>query len=167
MKPALPTPCNACPWRLSNQGQRHPGGWYTKANLRRLWVGMRRGERMTCHPTDTANPLPPGFDPVPEHVEVHECGGSLILKQREFMRAQAVLIRTKSFTGYRQANSRGITRAAMMKMIASELPAPIGTATDDCPAPRHMNLLDDDIGHDAVQPMNAAEARDLQEAAAQ
>lgn len=50
-------PCAQCPWRTSNQGKRHPDGWYTKANLRRLWAGLRRGERMTCHPTDPANPV--------------------------------------------------------------------------------------------------------------
>lgn len=161
MKPALPTPCKACPWRLSNQGIRHPGGWYTKKNLARLWAGMRRGERMTCHPTDQTNPLPPGFDPVPDHVEVHECGGSLILKGREYMRAQAVILRTGRMTEYNRANSRGVTDEGMMRMIVAELPAPFGTVTDDCPAPRKMNLVDDEIGYEAAPIMTEAEATDL------
>jgi hypothetical protein len=39
-------------------------GWYTKANLQRLWAGMRRGEDMTCHPTDPDKPGPSGGTPV-------------------------------------------------------------------------------------------------------
>lgn len=85
MKPACPLPCSECPWRTSNQGTHHPGGWYTAKNLKRLWAGLRRGESMSCHPTDVNNPLPPGFDEVPEGVQAHECTGGLILQQRELM----------------------------------------------------------------------------------
>jgi len=76
-------PCRACPWRLDNQGTRHPGGWYTQANLRRLWAGLRRGEDMSCHPTDPRNPVPDGWRPAPPDSVTRECAGSLILKQRE------------------------------------------------------------------------------------
>ena len=54
---AAKSPCQACPWRVENHGKRHPDGWYTKANLRRLWSGIRRGEEMSCHPTDPSNPV--------------------------------------------------------------------------------------------------------------
>lgn len=161
MKPAMSKPCQACPWRISNQGKRHPGGWYTKKNLARLWAGMRRGERMTCHPTDETNPLPPGFDPVPEHVEVHECAGALVLKQREFMRAQEVVLRTGSFAEYRRASPRGITQDGMARQISDEMPAPFGNASENCPAPRHLDLLTEDVGWEAVPPMTAEEASRL------
>jgi hypothetical protein len=88
IKPAAARPCAACPWRTANQGKRHPMGWYTKANLQRLWAGMRRGEDMTCHPTDPDNPVPPGSTPVRPGAVTIECAGSLILKQREVMRFQ-------------------------------------------------------------------------------
>lgn len=153
MKSAHSKPCKACPWRISNQGKRHPGGWYTKKNLARLWAGMRRGERMSCHPTDQTNPLPPGFDPVPEHIEVHECGGALILKQREFMRAQDVVIRTGAITDYRRSTPRGITQEGMMRVVVDEMPAPFGNASEKCPAPRHMDLIDDEIGYLAAVPL--------------
>lgn len=52
---AAPHACSACPWRLANQGKRHPDGWYAKANLSRLWSRLRRGEAMSCHPSDPNN----------------------------------------------------------------------------------------------------------------
>lgn len=52
VRPACALACLACPWRLSNQGRPTPGGWYTRRNLDRLWAGLRRGTRMSCHPTD-------------------------------------------------------------------------------------------------------------------
>jgi hypothetical protein len=53
VKPACPRACSSCPWRLSNQGSKpDPHKFYTPANLRRLWHGMRNGARMSCHPTD-------------------------------------------------------------------------------------------------------------------
>lgn len=31
-------------------------GWYSPQNLKRLWRGLRDGERMTCHLTDSRQP---------------------------------------------------------------------------------------------------------------
>lgn len=56
--PPAERPCAACPWLVANHGRPHPDGWYTKANRRRLWGGLRQGEMMTCHPTDPDNPAP-------------------------------------------------------------------------------------------------------------
>lgn len=80
-----PRACAHCPWRVSNQGKRHPGHWYTLANLRRLWTGLRTGEApgMTCHPTDPNNPVPEGCPSVPEGAETRECTGALLLVTRE------------------------------------------------------------------------------------
>jgi hypothetical protein len=88
---AMKKPCDACPWRLSNQSRHTPGGWYSKKNLRRLWAGLRTGEApgMTCHPTDKNNPLPPDARPVPDGVKRHECAGSLLLVQRELKLLEA------------------------------------------------------------------------------
>lgn len=93
MSDGYSNPCKACPWRAANQGKRHPDGWYTRANLRRLWTGMKTGEGMTCHPTDPNNEVSEkaqgaGYKAAPEHAKVAECAGVTILKQREYMRFQ-------------------------------------------------------------------------------
>lgn len=87
-------PCEACPWRLSNRGRRHPDGWYTVKNLRRLWAGLRRGNGMTCHPTDPKNLVTEraqaaGYRPAPEHAKMRECAGALVVLERELHIAQS------------------------------------------------------------------------------
>lgn len=49
---ASDSPCLACPWGTANRSRPTPGGWYSRRNLDRLWSGLRRGARMSCHPTD-------------------------------------------------------------------------------------------------------------------
>ena len=81
----MKSPCEQCPWRRDNLGQRHFGGFYTRRNLQRLWNQIRRGGRMqSCHITDASHP---------DHVKAgakegrpkpaEECYGSLVLVQRE------------------------------------------------------------------------------------
>jgi len=104
-------PCAQCPWKLENQGTRHPGGWYTKANLRRLWGGLRRGERMTCHPTDPDNAVECECHTAPPPGTVtRECAGSIIVLQRELQRLNDVVMAGGSFADYRRANPKGLTR---------------------------------------------------------
>lgn len=98
--------CAACPWRASNQGKRHPGGWYTKANLRRLWSKLRTGDGMTCHPTDPTNPVPDGLPRPSDDATTHECAGALILQQREVMRLQDY----DNYRDYKRAHPLGLTR---------------------------------------------------------
>jgi hypothetical protein len=43
-------PCRACPWLVANHQRRHADGWYTVANRRRLWGGLRDGR---------SRPVPP------------------------------------------------------------------------------------------------------------
>jgi len=112
---ANPRPCSACPWRESNQGTPHPHGWYTQKNLVRLWSKLRRGESMSCHPTDPRNEVPEGCKPVPEDATTHECTGALILQQREFMNLQDVCraLPSDSREGiriYQGLNPKGLTR---------------------------------------------------------
>lgn len=80
-------PCAQCPWRTANQGKRTPWGFYSKANLKRMWSGIRRaygGEAQSCHPTDTSHPDhiaagAKGDKPV-------ECAGSVIVVMRELQK---------------------------------------------------------------------------------
>lgn len=63
------SPCATCPFVRTNFGRPNPEGydpkaaeeanpgqrffdWYSTANLRRLWLGIRSGEAMICHATD-------------------------------------------------------------------------------------------------------------------
>lgn len=164
--PAAPRPCSRCPWRTSNQGKRHPGGWYTKANLRRLWAGLRRGERMTCHPTDPDNPveaewLEKGVRAAPEGAKTHECTGALILQQREFMRLQRFVQRDpkNGLKLYRWENPRGLTRdgiKAMLQRLAFN-----GTPLDAMQMAT-PNLAQPDIGHPDLAPFTREEYLDGQ-----
>lgn len=154
-RPAAKTPCAACPWRLSNQGKRHPNGWYTKANLRRLWKGLRRGEPMSCHPTDPHNPVTPedeaaGHKPAPEGMEPRECAGSLIVCQREAVIFDAIakepeVDATKSgLRAYRERRKGGMTREGLAEVISRYFfgGTPLGGGEMSRP-----DLNDSDVGH--------------------
>lgn len=119
--PAAPQPCSECPWRLSNQGKPHPDGWYSKSNLKRLWSKLRKGENMSCHPTDPTNPIPEGCTPVPTDARTLECAGALILQQRELMRFQGAMNgidkRAQVFATYRKQNPNGMTLRGLGSII--------------------------------------------------
>lgn len=79
----MQNPCKQCPWRTENQGEASPGGFYTKANLTRLWGQIRRGgHAQSCHLTDPSHPdhLLAGCKP---DSKPQECPGSVILVKRE------------------------------------------------------------------------------------
>lgn len=107
---ACPVPCSACPWRTENHGKPHPDGWYTAKNRERLWAKLRRGEAMTCHPTDPANPIPAGAKPVPEGATTHECAGALVLQQREIEKAGGYV----KLQDYFKENKRGLTKQGVL-----------------------------------------------------
>lgn len=149
-------PCADCPWRTSNQGKRHPGGWYTKTNLQRLWAGLRRGERMTCHPTDPDNPVPEGWRQAPLGRATAECTGALILQQREMQRASDIVEAGGDLADYCRAHPRGLTRMGCVKLI-SELAfggAPfIGGLEMSKP-----NLNHPEVGYDRLEPWEVRNA---------
>ena len=109
-------PCDQCPWRLDNHGKRHAFGFYTKANLRRLWNQIRRGGRaQSCHLTDPTHP---------DHVAVgakpgasaQECPGSVILVVRELRQIEK-LSKANSETAvkvYLKERRAGLTRAGIL-----------------------------------------------------
>jgi len=85
------TPCEQYPWQIANHGKRHPGGFYRKDNLRRLWNQIRKGGgTQSCHPTDPSHQdhrqyagAKPGARPL-------ECLGSVILVLREMRYADTL-----------------------------------------------------------------------------
>lgn len=80
-RPATASPCADCPWRREHHGKRTHGEWYTKANLKRLWGGLKHGTPMTCHPTDPRVEHPHG-KPAAAAGHTRLCAGALILVQR-------------------------------------------------------------------------------------
>ena len=81
-------PCSDCPWRIANHGRRHPGGFFRKDNLRRLWNQIRKGGGMqTCHPTDPSHPDHRKYGGAKEGSDALECIGSIVLVTREIVHA--------------------------------------------------------------------------------
>jgi hypothetical protein len=137
-------PCKACPWRIDNHGKRHPDGWYTKANRTRLWSGLRRGEQMSCHPTDPRNPVSEraqkvGYSPAPDASQVRRCAGGEILQQREL---QLISDMKGDVPAYREARPGGLTKDGIGEVLSShmfgqtlkvDLNAPVGHGGDKLP----------------------------------
>lgn len=73
--------CETCPWLTKNHGRKHHAGWYTKANLKRLWNGLRSGDcpGVVCHSTDPARVLYGGVTPVSPGTEKRQCAGALLV----------------------------------------------------------------------------------------
>lgn len=119
-RPSDADPCGACPWRTANHARRHPDGWFTARNRDRLWVGLRRGEAMSCHTTDPDNPVSDkaqaaGYRPAPAGSQVLECRGGVILQQREL---HLMINRYGDVAAYRKARPRGLTRDGLRRLLA-------------------------------------------------
>jgi hypothetical protein len=72
--------CESCPFLKRNHRQRHDAGWYTVANLRRLWNGLRTSNApgMVCHSTDPESKFYGGKGDV-KPGKKSECAGVLLL----------------------------------------------------------------------------------------
>lgn len=72
--------CETCPWLVKNHRKKHPAKWYTVANLRRLWNGLRTGKApgMVCHSTDHESKYYGGKGEIKEGRK-SECAGALLL----------------------------------------------------------------------------------------
>lgn len=127
---ALPQPCAHCPWRISNQGTPHPHGFFDKANIRRLWDGLRKGDApgMSCHPTDPRMAEFEGYEGTSDKT-MHECAGSLIVIARELARFKAHCYDVEreeadgakfrhgeALRRYRRENRNGMTHEGLAEM---------------------------------------------------
>lgn len=110
--------CAACPWRTVNHRKPHPEGWYTDANRKRLWNGLRTGQApgMTCHPTDPAN------QPVGDSTVTRECAGAWLIIAKEV----AALEAAGSVPAYRKGRKLSMTREGLAEMYSALLPWPLG-----------------------------------------
>jgi len=122
IKPACPKPCSSCPWRLANQGSKpDPHSFYTKANLARLWKGLRDGARMSCHPTDPRMSEFAGYESLADRGVTHECAGALTLQQRELMKYQEIALADpkskRTLQEYKKQNPKGLTRNGLVSLV--------------------------------------------------
>lgn len=113
----LTKPCAQCPWRLKNQGKRHFGGFYTKANLRRLWNQVRGGgAQQSCHLTDPQHPDHIASGAKPDSIAA-ECPGSIIVISRELKKIESLgdgVISVPAISKYHSTRKRGITKKGIL-----------------------------------------------------
>lgn len=107
-------PCATCPWRKANFGKPHAEKWYTIANAKRLWSGIRTGKTMgmMCHSTDPEN-VEYGGDKIVAPGHERLCIGALMLVMRSMNALQA----RDGFTHYRQGVGQRMTRGAMAEWV--------------------------------------------------
>lgn len=162
-EPPNPKPCAHCPWRLSNAGRENQHGFYTKSNLRRLWNGLRKGNRMTCHPTDPHMSGFAGYEVTAGREVTHECAGAAIMVQRELhhfqecAKAAEAESRDDGFARYKRlrggaAMTRDGLIYAVQVLLFGHVPPPFGEGL----ATRQMGLNDPDVGYDPL-PWEAVE----------
>jgi hypothetical protein len=155
-RPPTPSPCSECPWRVSNRGRANQHGFYTARNLARLWSGLRRGQRMTCHPTDPHMSDFAGYEDTAVRTVTHECAGAAILVQRELARFQDAAHAAESegqrdaFRRYRAGRKKTMTFAGLQAAVTTYLfgaaPPPFG---DGLPT-RKMDLNEPDVQYEPL-----------------
>ena len=128
-------PRDDCPWRKSNHGKRHPGGFFRKNNLQRLWNQIRKGGGMqTCHPTDPSHPDHCTCGGAKKGSTEQECAGSVVLITRELRHADRLgreepVINMNGATLYltESRQRKGLTREGLLWFAFERaLPRPIG-----------------------------------------
>lgn len=143
----MKTACANCPWRLSNQGKRTPWGFYTKANIKRLWNGLRRGGSQSCHPTDPTHPdhvaagAKPGAQP-------QECPGSVIVVLREVRRMAdpSGCVLPEGIVRYKQERKRhGLTKRGLVYWLVHRIHMG-GVPMVGGPKLPEVNLDDPEVG---------------------
>lgn len=121
--PQLKKACEQCPWRLSNQGKRHFGSFYSKKNLTRLWGQIRRGGGVqSCHMTDPSHP---------DHIRAgtkataqpRECPGSVITVKRELnqMANAEGVVDNDGVLAYLKRRKKGLTKHGVIYWIVSRI----------------------------------------------
>jgi hypothetical protein len=117
-------PCPQCPWRTANHGKRHFGGFYSKANLTRLWNQVRGGGApQSCHLTDPshADHIKAGCS---QDAQARECPGSVILILRE-LRSMANagdepnIIDVQAIDAYLKRRRKGLKKTGILYWLVS------------------------------------------------
>lgn len=151
--------CPQCPWRLANQGKRHPHGFYTKRNLQRLWNQLRGGGRpQGCHPTDPSHPDHVASG-TPKNAKAQECAGSVIVLWRELDKAVQLgppesrarnELHPDGMEAYLRdpANRRGLKRSGFQYLILGRMMAAGSSINPNPPLPQvtYEEMADEAIG---------------------
>ena len=74
--------CSSCPFRVSNHYKRVPKGWYSEANLARLWRGVSEGRRLACTEFESVPESTPAEPTSGQRAAQRECAGALYLVLR-------------------------------------------------------------------------------------
>lgn len=116
------TACEQCPWRTANQGKKHKFGFYTKANLRRLWNGLRTGNAQSCHMTDPSHPEHIAVGAKPDS-KAQECPGSVILIHREIARlaGEEKCVDGPALDRYLKTRKKGLTNEGILFWIVQRI----------------------------------------------
>jgi hypothetical protein len=117
--------CAQCPWRLSNQGKRHEFGFYTAANLRRLWKQVRGGDAaQSCHLTDPSHPDHVAVGAKPG-AKAQECPGSVILIRREIQvlaeMGGGVVGTKEGLARYFKERRKGLTKKGVLYWVIQRI----------------------------------------------
>ena len=112
--------CGGCPFRASNHGKRAPKGWYSRANLLRLWQGVSEGERLVCAELRTAQ----------GRAAKHECAGALYLVLRHLEAA-------KHGTLHRAAIP--LSTAGLARWRSRLVPTPLGRRSEAAAPPFYLS----------------------------
>lgn len=151
VRPACPRPCSSCPWRIANQGSKpDPHKFYTKANLARLWRGLRDGARMSCHPTDPRMAEFAGYEALADRENTNECAGALVLQQREVTEFQDIALadpKGPSLKTYRSLRPQGMTRNGLAEIISRAMFRGTMLAGTNMSTP---DLNDEEIGYPVI-----------------
>lgn len=155
--PAKAKACKDCPWRTTNLKRKpDPHGFYTLANLRRLWRGLRNGERMTCHPTDPEMAEFAGYEKTAERPVTYECAGALVLIQREMERFQSCAKEAEAegqkdgLKRYRRKYPKGLTRDGLLRFFNDMMFGGTPLSPRDKMATPNLNMAG--IGHPDLEP---------------
>lgn len=151
IRSACPKPCSSCPWRFANQDSKpDPHGFYTSANRRRLWAGLRQGVQMTCHPTDPRMAGFAGYESLADRNVTHECAGALTLQQRELMKFQDISAadpKGPTLKTYKKQHPKGMTRDGLVSLVERSV---FGGTSIGGVAMASPDLNDVEIGYDVL-----------------
>lgn len=132
--------CSTCPFRRPNQGKPHPSNWYTIANLRRLWNGLRRGiaPGMVCHSTDPEAPTYGSTYPISPFAKPRECGGALFVVYSHFNEVG----QTENWSDYTGRHKFPLTKPGLRfwahRALFCGVPEVVGTKAEEIGLPKCM-----------------------------
>lgn len=129
--------CDTCPFLVGNHGKKHPAGWYRRANIRRLWDGLRTAKApgMVCHSSDPDSVTYGSIKAIHPDVKKRECAGALILIIKHVNDAG----KFKVFRDYQRQHAKPLTLRALRywvdRYVFMQLPSVDSHRSDEVGVP--------------------------------